>query len=285
MPKFFTEFFNNSITGDDARHIEKSLRMKPKDRLTVCDSAGVDHLCEIRCFSDGAVLLDEISKAPCAAEPDISVTLYQCFLKGDKFGEVIKHSVELGVTKIVPVLSAYCVSRPSSNEYGKKTARYNKIALEAAKQCGRGIIPKVLEPVDISQVPADTLMFYECGGSPLKKILPSVIRDFCAEGRQSGRAVNDGRCSDGTAAPCSARLGSNEDAAEENRADEYSADDKSKKYKGGFLSILTGSEGGFSLAEADMFKYKATLGKRILRAETAPIAALSAIMLLTGNLE
>lgn len=231
MPKFFKSNFNGFIDGDDAKHIFKSLRMKIGEDITVCDGNGYDYHCKIEELSDTLVKLLVKEKIKSVAEPDIEVTLYQCFLKGDKFCDVIKHSVELGVTTIVPVLSEFCVSRPNEKDSIKKIERYNKIAKEAAKQSGRGIIPKVLPPINIKDVPKDTLLFYECGGEPINKILPSLIL--------------------------------------ENKN----------------LSVLIGSEGGFSQKEAAYFKNKATLGKRILRAETAPLAALTAIMLLSGNLE
>lgn len=230
MPRFFKSDFTNEIVGDDAKHIIKSLRMQIGEELTVCDGLGFDYFCKIKEIFDSRVVLDVLKKAPSTTEPSLKVTLYQCFLKNDKFSDVIKHSVELGVTEIVPVLSTFCVSRPKKEEYKKKTEKYQKQAESAAKQSGRGIIPRVLEPIDIKDVPKDAILFYECGGEKI------------------GDAIN-------------------------------------KAIKDNHLSILIGSEGGISKDEAALFENKATLGSRILRAETAPLTALSLIMYLTNNME
>ncbi len=230
MPRFFKSDFQNEIVGDDAKHIIKSLRMQKGEDLTVCDGMGFDYNCKIKEIFDNRVILDVLDKKPSSTEPDLKVTLYQCFLKSDKFSEVIKHSVELGVTTIVPVLSTFCVSRPKKEEYKKKTEKYQKQAESAAKQSGRGIIPKVLDPIDIKDVPKDAILFYELGGEKIGDVLPKAIKDNS-------------------------------------------------------LSILIGSEGGISKEEAALFNNKATLGSRILRAETAPLTALSLIMYLTNNME
>lgn len=230
MPRFFKADFTNEIIGDDAKHIIKALRMQKGEALTVCDGNGFDYHCEIESILDNRVILNVLEKLPSSSEPSVKVTLYQCFLKNDKFQDVIKHSVELGVTTIVPVLSSFCVSRPKKEEYKKKIEKYQKQAESAAKQSGRGIIPTVLEPIDIKDVPKNAILFYECGGDNIKNVIPSATLN-------------------------------NE------------------------LSILIGSEGGFSKEEAALFENKATLGPRILRAETAPLTALSLIMYLTNNME
>lgn len=230
MPKFFKTDFTNSITGADAKHIIKSLRMKVGESLIVCDGKGLDYNCIIKEILPDTVVLDVISSNLSASEPSVDVTLYQCFLKGDKFAEVIKHSVELGVKTIVPVLSEFCVSRPKKEEYLKKTEKFQKQAEAAAKQSGRGVIPKVLPPINITEVPKDAILFYECYGKDIKTVLSNSKKD--------------------------------------NK-----------------VSILIGSEGGISKSEAEMFENKVSLGKRILRAETAPTVALSLIMYLTNNLE
>ncbi|MBQ3562506.1 MAG: RNA methyltransferase, partial [Clostridia bacterium] len=166
--------------------------------------------------------------------------LCTCLLKGDKFETVIRHSVELGVTKIVPVLSTNCVSRPDAKSLKSKEQRWQKIANEAAGQCGRGVLPTLLSTTDLSALAKTfndydlVLFFYELGGEPLGETLWE--------------------------------------------------NDSAKK-----IAIITGPEGGFTASEAEMLANAGaktiSLGKRILRAETAPLAALTGVMLLTDNLE
>lgn len=242
MPRFFKENFKEYpfIEGDDAVHIAKSLRMRVGEKITVCDSKGTEFDCVIKSLSKNRVDMDILNETTGQTEPDISVTLCTCLLKGDKFERVIRHSVELGVKEIIPVVSKNCVSRPDKKSLTSKEERWQKIANEAAGQSGRGILPKVKPTVELENLAKTfndydlVLFFYESGGVPLGETIWN--------------------------------------------------NDKAKK-----IAVITGAEGGFTLSEAEMLASAGaktiTLGKRILRAETAPLAALTGIMLLTDNLE
>ena len=149
MPRFFqfSEKPENSvfeIVGEDAKHISFSLRMRTGEKLTVCDGAGMDHECEIIYMDGQSVRLSVLSSHPTETEPPIAVRLYQSVPKGDKFEYIVQKAVELGVSEIVPVYSSRCIVKPDPKSEEKKLARLSKIALEAAKQCGRGRLPKIL---------------------------------------------------------------------------------------------------------------------------------------------
>ncbi len=154
MPRFFSEVTDEEniiLTGSDANHIGRSLRMRPGEELTVC-CCGVDYNCVIRSITADAVYLDLVSKHRCAAEPLVEVTLFQAVPKLDKLEYIIQKSIELGVSRIVPVLTRRCISRPDEQEFArKKLPRLNKIAEEAAKQSGRGIIPEVAPMVSYKE--------------------------------------------------------------------------------------------------------------------------------------
>ena len=110
MPRFFLEELDESdvcITGPDARHIGLALRMRVGEMLTVC-AYGRDYQCRIRSITPEEVHLDVVSSELCAAEPSVSLTLYQAVPKADKLEQIIQKSVELGVTRIVPVLTRRC---------------------------------------------------------------------------------------------------------------------------------------------------------------------------------
>ena len=146
MPRFFlpvseTDSFI-TVTGDNARHIGRSLRMKIGEELTVT-CKGVDYLCSIYAMTEDTVTLSIISAERCQAEPNVNITLYQALPKSDKLEFIIQKSVELGVSSIVPVLTRRCVSRPSEKDFSRKLVRLEKIAHEASKQSGRGIIPNI----------------------------------------------------------------------------------------------------------------------------------------------
>lgn len=173
MPRFFTNEIdenNITLTGSDAIHVGRSLRMKPGEPLTVC-CGGIDYNCEISEITSDTVYLSLKEKVVCAAEPNIEVTLFQAVPKMDKLEYIIQKSVELGVSRIVPMLTRRCVSRPDERDFAKKLARLNKIAAEAAKQSGRGIIPQVTPIVSykkalemMKELDQNVLLYEEEGG-------------------------------------------------------------------------------------------------------------------------
>ncbi len=126
MPRFFMENTVREpgeslcITGQDASHISKSLRMKAGESVTVCGGLGYDMLCEITDISDGAVELKVIEKTVTDSEPSVRITLYQGLPKGDKLELIIEKTIELGVCEIVPVLMQRSVSRPDPKSARKK---------------------------------------------------------------------------------------------------------------------------------------------------------------------
>lgn len=225
------------ITGEDARHIEKSLRMRKGEEVTLVNS-GVEYLCEIKDFFEGNVEVNVKFTRECDKEADVDVTLYQSLTKGDKMDFIVQKSVELGVHRIVPVITSRCVSRPDEKSLKKKIERWQKIALGAAQQSCRGMAPRVEDVLSFEQALKESreldcsILFYEGGGESLKSFTDKGYKSY---------------------------------------------------------GIFVGCEGGFDLAEVESAKgigvCPATLGKRILRAETAPLAALSAIMCLTGNFD
>ncbi len=172
MPRFFLEKMNIEtpvITGGDAKHIGFSLRMKPGELLTVC-AEGTDYQCSINRITEDAVFLDILESSLCAAEPSINLTLYQAVPKLDKLEMIIQKAVELGASKIVPVLTRRCISRPTEKDFSKKLERLRKIALEAAKQSGRGIIPEIAPIISFKNAISEmaesecSAMLYEEGG-------------------------------------------------------------------------------------------------------------------------
>lgn len=179
MPRFFVSKIdetNITIEGNDAGHIGRSLRMKKGELLTVC-CQGVDYNCRISAITPETVYLELIEKQICAAEPNVEVTLYQALPKLDKFEHIIQKTVELGVSKIVPVLTRRCVSRPDEKDFLKKLPRLNKIAEEAAKQSGRGIIPEVMPIIsykkaveEIKKLDRTIILYEEEGGKSFADI-------------------------------------------------------------------------------------------------------------------
>lgn len=187
MPRFFLSEIPSdrvSLTGESARHIARSLRMKAGEKIVLCDGKGVDCHGEISQITDNEVIVEIRERVENKTEPSVHIRLYQAMPKGDKFEQIVQKSVELGVFEIIPVLTARCISRPDAKSMRKKIERYNKIAYEAAKQSGRGRIPLVRELLPFDQALKDacgrkgeTLLFYECGGQRI----PALVDAGCSE--------------------------------------------------------------------------------------------------------
>lgn len=165
------------LTGPDAHHLADVMRGRVGDTVLLCDANAVEYTGTITSLTPGRVEFSVTEGIPSAAEPTVEVTLYVGYPKQGKLEEIVRHSVELGVHRVVPFFSRYCVAAPKKEEV--KQQRYARIAAEAAKQCGRGILPRVDLPLagvgDLcGQLPQYdlALFFYECGGVPLRSLLP-----------------------------------------------------------------------------------------------------------------
>lgn len=241
MPRFFVDSplpvgGTALIEGADARHIAGALRMTVGEPLTLCDGAGTDYACTITAIDRQTVTAAVDSAAPTLAEPTLAVTLYMGLPKSDKLELIIQKAVELGVTAIVPVVTARSIARWDDRDGDKKLTRWQRIAAEAAGQSGRGLVPTVERPLAFKQAlprlaAENTLLCYEGGGAPIGELVsPADIA----------------------------------------------------------LSLVVGPEGGFDPAEVEAVTAGggriATLGPRILRCETAPLAALAVLMERSGNM-
>jgi len=167
-----------TVTGDDARHISKSLRMTVSDKVIVCDMQKNEYECVIEEFRDGDVILKVEKVGKNDTEPDYRAYLYQALPKGDKFDTIVQKAVELGVHEIIPFVSERCIVREAKQN---KLERWRRIAYEAAKQCGRGIIPEVREPLSYEEVLGECassgfgFMCYEGDGTlPLNRLLDTA---------------------------------------------------------------------------------------------------------------
>ena len=156
MPRFFVErdaidesngYIN--ITGGDVRHIVNVLRAAPGDAIVISDGLGTDYDAVIEQTGKDAVLARITEKRRNITEPRMNITLFQGIPKSDKMDFIIQKCVELGVSRIVPVATARTAVKICGAPGGatSKTERWRRIALESAKQCDRGIIPAVEEPV------------------------------------------------------------------------------------------------------------------------------------------
>jgi len=255
MTRFFVtphDIIDNNIRlcAEDTKHV-RTLRLRPEETFVVCDGTGIDYICKLG-ESDGGTVAEIIDLAPSIGEPNIKCSVYMAYSKGDRLDYAVQKSVELGVYEIILFESERCVAVPK--DIPKKISRLQRIALETAKQCNRGIIPQVTS----------------CGK------LSNVIDKVSAESSQNSDIAL-------FFYECESRL-TIKDILEQRLKPPFESEAKETK----LVSVITGPEGGFELHEAELAKSKniatVSLGTRILRSETAPVIALAAIMYHTGNL-
>ncbi len=135
------------ITGDQARHLSLVLRTAPGDPVTILDGNGFKYNCRILQCHKKEVTAECISKEPYSAESHLNITLAQGMPKGDKMDLIVQKSTELGVSKIIPL-----ITERSQIRHTHKVERWRRIALSAAQQSGRDKIPEILEPLEFYEL-------------------------------------------------------------------------------------------------------------------------------------
>lgn len=223
------------ITGSDVNHIKNVLRMHSGEEIMVLDGTGMEYHCEIETISD-EIVAKVLEAKKTEAELSVRLLLFQGLPKKDKMELIIQKAVELGVSEIIPVLTKRTVVKlEDKKKEQKKLERWQAIAEAAAKQSGRGIIPKVKEAVKFADAVRQA-------GELDEALIPYEL----AEGMDEARAYVKGLHGKKT------------------------------------IGIFIGPEGGFEPDEIAMAReagiHPITLGKRILRTETAGLCILSVIM-------
>ena len=238
MSRFFVtkKMINGSeitLSEEDSAHLARVLRAEVGEEITAIDESGIEYAAEITEISKKTVKAKITDFKKSAAEPKISVTLFQGLPKGAKMELIIQKCVEIGIDKIVPVSTARAVVKLNEEKGAGKEKRWNKIAEEAAKQSGRGKIPKVTAPISFDEAVKSANDFDMA-------IMPYELHE--------------------------------------------KADFKSylRSHNPKSIAVYIGPEGGFEESEAELAKeqgiYPVSLGKRILRTETAPLSVLSVLM-------
>jgi 16S rRNA (uracil1498-N3)-methyltransferase len=226
-----------------AHQLAVVLRLAPGATIILINGDGNEYLTSLASLSSRHVTGEILAARPAAADPHLHLTLYQCTLKQDKFDWVLQKSVELGVSRIVPVVSERSVVRPLAALTGKRS-RWSAILREATEQCGRTRPPELAAAIELDAM-----------------TLPPGAHGFIAwEEAEAAPAL---------AAAVAAAL--------------HTPDNRLPS-----LALLIGPEGGFSRREVQMLVQRGwqvvTLGRRILRAETAALAGVTVIMACSGEL-
>jgi 16S rRNA (uracil1498-N3)-methyltransferase len=225
------------IAGEDFKHITRVLRLGSGDVIEICNGRGTDYEVVLETVGEQTITGKiRTTYASQGENPDMAVTLFQGLPKGPKMEVIIQKGVELGVTAIIPFSSKRAVSQIRDKKE-KKTERWQRIAYEAAKQSKRGIIPQIGEPVDLTAV------------SKAVQDFDLLIMAYEDESRLSlKKALSDFQ-------------------------------DRHESGKSLQIAVVIGPEGGFDPTEVEAVRNAGgvlvSLGKRILRTETAGMVVLS----------
>ncbi len=239
------------LKTEELNYARNVLRAKPTDSLLLFDGKGKEARGVITGINRNlvSIRIEEVFRGQ-GKESALGLRLLQGILKGQKMDLVIQKTTELGVTEVWPLVTA----RTQVNET-RKLDRWKKIAVEAARQCGRPVAPAIMEPVTFAgffdflgccPAPKDEvgMIFWEEGGSGLKELAHFPFQKGGHEDQTAGKVRN--------------------------------------------ISVAVGPEGGFSRQEASLAVekgfYLASLGPRILRAETAAIMAVGLAQFLFGDI-
>jgi len=236
------------IHGENAHYLSSVLRVTTGENITIFDGHGNRYLCKINKIHKKEVIAEKIKKDICSAESPLSIVLAQGIPKGDKMDFIVQKSTEIGVKKIIPL-----ITERSQVQHTAKTERWRKIALSASQQSGREKIPDIEEPIgfkDFFNPPIPPLSKGDEGGFLDKNHCGIIFSE--EEKNQNLKKV----------------LKNFEGSAT--------------------ITLLIGPEGGFTDTETKIAVEKgfmtASLGPRILRTETASITAISIIQYELGDM-
>lgn len=187
MPKFFVdthEVFEDYILlqNENFNHLKNVLRCNVGDELTINDRQGKDYKCIIDTVENNTIRAKITETLLSDAEASIDTFLFQSLVKGEKMELVIQKAIEIGVTHIIPICTSRCVVKlESGKKVQSKLDRWNKIAESAAKQSGRGIVPKVHEPLAFAEALEYAQTHIERSCIPYEKEKATSIRTFLTE--------------------------------------------------------------------------------------------------------
>ena len=255
------------ITGDNARYLSLVMRVMPGDPLIIYDGLGYMYECRILQSHKKEVIAEKIRKESHSVESPVPITLAQGIAKGEKMDFIIQKSTELGVSRIIPL-----ITERSQVRHTEKMKRWQKIALSASQQSGRERIPEILEPTDINEflknpctLPLARGTAGEASGSKSKPILSPNLEKAGKRGFPHKRIIFS-------------------EEKKERNLKQVLRDIKDTNQ----ITLLIGPEGGFSKEEVTTAIEKsfieASLGPRILRTETAPVAVISIIQYEFGDM-
>ena len=223
-----------NISGQDAHHLTKVVRLRPGERIRVSAAGGDNYICRVSDFKDKTLEVTIVEKVLSTELPN-KIYLFQAIPKGDRMETIIEKCVELGAYEIVPVEMKNCIVKLDEKKKKSKVERYQAIAKSAAEQSKRSIIPNVHSVMSFKEA-------FEYAKALDVLLLPYESKN----GMQDTFDMREGLKA------------------------------------GQSIGVFIGPEGGFASKEIELVEDSVkliSLGKRILRTDTAAICTLSMLML------
>ena len=155
-----------TVAGPELEHMRRVLRLGPGDPIIFFDDTGWEHEAVIRSLNDQTAEIEIVRSFQAERESPLKLTLAVGLTKGEKMDFVVEKATELGVQAIIPFVSAYTVPKLDQRKIEKRGERWRKIALAAAKQCGRTHLPEISVLSDFEDLVRQTtsslnLLFWE----------------------------------------------------------------------------------------------------------------------------
>jgi 16S rRNA (uracil1498-N3)-methyltransferase len=246
--RFYAPGLNESdqtvaLPDEEAQHLVRVLRIQPGSEVRVFNGRGTERAARVELADKKGVVLRVTGAVSAAEELPFPLTLAQAVLKGDAMDEVVRDAVMLGITSFVPVVTARSETSATQLARGRRTERWQRVAVSSAKQCGRAVVPVIGEPQTLQSVlardPDQHLILLVEPGDRRRERVPDLP-------------------------------------------------DRKGIHAGAGVTLVVGPEGGWAREEIDAAESSAahlvTLGTRTLRADAAPIVALSVLQYMWGVL-
>ncbi|GIP35849.1 16S rRNA (uracil(1498)-N(3))-methyltransferase [Paenibacillus sp. J2TS4] len=235
------------ITGEDAHHLVRVMRAAIGDQVICCDGIRREWIVRISSIEDGLVRAELVEPLGRSSEPGVRITIAQSLPKGDKMELVIQKGTEIGAASFLPFVSERTIVQYDGKKEAKRLERWSKIAKEAAEQAHRSRVPELASPASWKQLLTlvrEADLALFCYEKEETRQLRPLIRDKLAEARSSGQPPR--------------------------------------------VVVIIGPEGGFTEREALEAEaagcVPVSLGRRILRTETAAMVALTCILYEHGEM-
>jgi 16S rRNA (uracil1498-N3)-methyltransferase len=170
-----------SLPDEEAQHLTRVLRLKVGEAVRVFNGRGREFVAVVDSAGRDGVVVRVGAAHAAAAEPLVGLTLAQAVLKGDKMDDVVRDAVMIGVTAVQPIITTRTEVTRSALQRGTRTDRWRRVAVSSAKQCGRAVVPAILEPLSFEML-AQTIAAGRLAGPALMLVEPGASAESLALG-------------------------------------------------------------------------------------------------------